>query len=905
MRALFLSILDMTTVGSAVILVVLLARLCLYRAPRKFSYLLWGVVAFRLCCPFSFRAAFSLFSLRPEQTATVPKLITAPSTATPTFVTPPTTSIPVPTPIFTQSISEPLPIVGTPTTAATNTGVPWLTIASVVWLIGAAAMIVWGCVGYLRKMRQMRTAILLFDNVLASEHVRSPFILGIFRPKIYLPFHLDCSTRRCVLAHEQYHLRQHDHLVMLLAFSLLALHWFNPLCWIAFFLMSRDMEMRCDEAMLAANGINRKTYAQALLTISANRRFLWPTTPAFGTSAVERRIRRVLRWKYPRTGMTAAALLLSAVVFAACAADPLLADTVPPTPQSTATSTTLPATVHEPMSLGNYQSILHYAQEQVAQVKTVEYLHLLDTIETAAVIDTKVTGIEKLAELETFADGTLELWTVQPLLKLDVNPYVIRTESGLKECDGWHAPDNGIDRRIVALPLSDGTYRILSDALADPAEFPGNYPSYEEALHDWYITVCGVDAPRIMIDLSYDHGQTSVPARRVDGDGWYLYFPADSNWSQPHDTALRWVSDQFLGSSVEIRRLVYDDPQWSQAMRDCADGNLNPSRHADGNTWDYYFPASETVCWQVRITQQPTITVGAVRQKQQALLHKIAESFTVTAPTTAICADDVGESLLKAMMHEIENGAAADLLLTRSELPVTALEDRNAAAIHRYSNDWSLPNSVSYFLAIAQNSYTTIQATPIPQTPGNDAVMLIADSGWSLIAFDTIDEVCLHGPLGRYWLQPGENAWISPYEALRSWYDAHEEAAVARSGVLLGSDLNAQQAAQAYADAFGYVGLSVSTGSYARLSHSKSIVEMNAEATAHARAEGQIGANSECFTLTWVFVPENERSELWHCAGNTMRYRGELAPEGSNAYVIYRSGYVTHTADGWDVTITG
>ena len=117
--------------------------------------------------------------------------------------------------------------------------------------------------------------------------------------------------------------------------------------------------------------------------------------------------------------------------------------------------------------------------------------------------------------------------------------------------------------------------------------------------------------------------------------------------------------------------------------------------------------------------------------------------------------------------------------------------------------------------------------------------------------------------------------------------------------------MNAQQAAQAYADAFGHVGLSVSTGSYARLSYSKSIVEMNAEATAHARAEGQIGANSECFTLTWVFVPENERSELWHCAGNTMRYRGELAPEGSNAYVIYRSGYVTHTADGWDVTITG
>ena len=138
-----------------------------------------------------------------------------------------------------------------------------LTIAAVIWCVGMAALLIYSVVCYLQMKRHMRTAVLLRENIYQSEYIRSPFLLGLIRPKIYIPYGLDENTLRYVLAHERYHIRRRDYLVKPFAFLLLTVHWFNPLCWLAFYLMSRDMEMSCDEKVLGAQGNSVQAYSTA------------------------------------------------------------------------------------------------------------------------------------------------------------------------------------------------------------------------------------------------------------------------------------------------------------------------------------------------------------------------------------------------------------------------------------------------------------------------------------------------------------------------------------------------------------------------------------------------------------------------------------------------------------------
>ena len=316
MEKLFLELLNMSCAASYVIAAVLLLRLLLKKAPRRYSYALWSAAAFRLCCPVSFSAKFSLFGLL-DLTQRGAALNFVPENLGMMAQPEVHTGLTAVNAVLRDSMPAATPA------GSVNPMQVIIFGASVVWLAGAAALAAYGLVSYLLLRRRLRTATRLEGNVFACETVRSPFVLGVLRPRIYLPYGLDGESRAFVLAHERYHLKRRDPLVRLFAFCLLALHWFNPLVWIAFFCMSRDMETSCDEKVLENGGA--KAYSLCLLSVASGRRFPAPGPLAFGETGVKGRIRHALAWKKPRRWAVAAAIVLCAVTILACSVNPLQA----------------------------------------------------------------------------------------------------------------------------------------------------------------------------------------------------------------------------------------------------------------------------------------------------------------------------------------------------------------------------------------------------------------------------------------------------------------------------------------------------------------------------------------------------------------------------------------------------
>ena len=324
MERFFLQIVNMSITASWIILAVLVLRLLLRRAPKKYSYALWSVVAFRLCCPVSFKAAFSFLSLlnfgRKQPAAQMGVQPSGAMVYVPSDIGfAPQPEVHLGSEVISEAVTGSLPA-ATPMYSANPMQI-LLAIAAAVWCVGMAAMVIYSLVSWLLLKRRLRTATLLEGNLWQSERVGSPFILGIVRPKIYIPYHLDADTLRYVLDHERNHLKRGDHLIKLLGFLLLTVHWFNPLCWLAFWLMGKDMEMRCDEAVLEKDG-GAKPYGTALLSFAANRRFPLAGPLAFGESGVKSRIQNILRWERPRVWITVLALVICLAALLACAANP-------------------------------------------------------------------------------------------------------------------------------------------------------------------------------------------------------------------------------------------------------------------------------------------------------------------------------------------------------------------------------------------------------------------------------------------------------------------------------------------------------------------------------------------------------------------------------------------------------
>jgi len=264
MSSLFITILNMSLTGAFVIGLICLVRLALKKIPKMISYCLWAAAGFRLIFPFSIESAFSLIPFNPE-------------------LIPPDISV------------QPAAYAGV---VGSNPFQVWVTIGLFLWLFGVTAMFFYGVASYMILKDKLKTATCVEANICELETIKTPFVFGIFSPKIYLPTDLTTWERRYIVLHEQTHIRRCDNIVKYVAYLILCLHWFNPLVWLAFFLMGRDMEMSCDECVLKELSDNtKKEYSMALLSLATEQRILGEIPLAFGDGYIDGRIRNILHLK--------------------------------------------------------------------------------------------------------------------------------------------------------------------------------------------------------------------------------------------------------------------------------------------------------------------------------------------------------------------------------------------------------------------------------------------------------------------------------------------------------------------------------------------------------------------------------------------------------------------------------
>ena len=278
-------LLRINLVASFVILIVLAARLILKRAPKVFSYALWAIVLIRLLIPVSIPSPVSVIPDTPAASGAVinsalPEIeFETLRDREQNYYESQNTS-PEDVQVYVSRTMEPMVYL------------------SLAWIVGIAGLLLYSGISYLRIRKKVRIAVPLRSNIWIADDIKSPFVIGFIKPKIYLPNNL--GEQEYIILHEQHHIRRFDHVIKTLAFLALTIHWFNPLVWIAFVLACKDMEMSCDEAVIRKLGENvRADYSASLLTLATGRRIIAGTPLAFGEGDTKGRIKNLAKWKKP------------------------------------------------------------------------------------------------------------------------------------------------------------------------------------------------------------------------------------------------------------------------------------------------------------------------------------------------------------------------------------------------------------------------------------------------------------------------------------------------------------------------------------------------------------------------------------------------------------------------------
>ena len=302
MSELFLKIVNMSISASWVVIAVLTLRFCLKKAPKWVNVLLWGIVAVRMVFPFSIESVLSL--------------IPSAETISPTVMMEQTPSVQTGVPALNHVINPVISSSFTPAPGASANPLQiWIPVLAGIWLFGIAALFLYSAVSYWRLRRKVCEAVILRGNIYQSEKVCSPFVLGIIRPKIYLPYHMDSREMDHVIAHEQTHIRRKDHWWKPLGFLLLTTHWFNPLMWLSYILLCQDIELACDEKVIRKmSNEQRADYTQALVACSVDRRLITACPLAFGEIGVKERVKSVMNYKKPAFWIVLASVIVCAVI---------------------------------------------------------------------------------------------------------------------------------------------------------------------------------------------------------------------------------------------------------------------------------------------------------------------------------------------------------------------------------------------------------------------------------------------------------------------------------------------------------------------------------------------------------------------------------------------------------------
>ena len=311
MAAVFLKLLNLSISASWLVLAVLVLRLVSKRSPKWVNVLLWGIVALRLVLPFSIESALSLIPSAETVSPAAVQFDPAPTI---------TSGVSVIDNAVNPSLSEHFAAVPT---ASVNPLYAGAYIAGWAWLIGLGAMLLYALASYLRLRRRVSVSLPIQDHIYLCDAISSPFILGVVKPRIYLPSGLDEVQRQNVLSHERAHLARRDHWWKPLGFALLAVYWFNPVLWLAYTLLCRDIELACDERVIRTMDESAvKTYSTVLLACSMPRKAVITCPLAFGEVGVKERVKNALHYKKPAFWVVAASVAVCVVVAVCFLTDP-------------------------------------------------------------------------------------------------------------------------------------------------------------------------------------------------------------------------------------------------------------------------------------------------------------------------------------------------------------------------------------------------------------------------------------------------------------------------------------------------------------------------------------------------------------------------------------------------------
>ena len=707
MHRLFPIVCNMSLTASVVILAVLAVRLLLRRAPKVFSYALWAVVLFRLLCPVSVTSAVSLLGAlgapAQERTAVTSVVEYVPADIVRNMAP---TVTPLPQEPFPAEPGENIvgtaPSVTQPAAPSSPLSGP-VAVLTLTWLTGMALLLLYSVVSLLRLRRRLVGAVRLEDNIYLADYIPSPFVMGLFRPKIYLPSTLTETERGYILRHEQYHLRRRDHVVKLLSFLALCVHWFNPLVWAAFILAGKDMEMSCDEAVVRELGEDiRADYSASLLSLATGRRIVAGMPLAFGEGDTGGRIRNLLNWKRPQPWIIAVCAVVCVGLIALCAANPKGSGTPTEDPPADRTET------------GQWPSVEAYVQQvMLSQTEARYYTENADGTasgqpHTAAVTDRKLEYLTKGGELAGLdPDGVLEEWEYFYLVKLDVDTASVALVGGQYYDDEEYF---SLDDRhvIVALRHDDGSYDILcDDPINDGGDFFGYHNTIEEAIYDWYVTDRKLDLPLYVEDwidqINYNNPNDkpgNYPVHRYDVDGGYLYIPGDT-WvmSTPERgvegaRTYTWTSAYDTGSQIVVS---YDEGSLEAQIADAENVGftaVDDTRRVwrldqDGAHLRYYFyPAADGNGYWTVATYWTDLGISNYVHIfiEPQVMYLMAESFT---PTESFPAAGASTRTTMTSTYRAEvDGRAADLTVSytveqkNGELQLCSLDSARARNVH-------------------------------------------------------------------------------------------------------------------------------------------------------------------------------------------------------------------------------
>ncbi len=425
MDNLFLQVLNMSITASYVILVVIVARLLFKKAPKVFSYALWFVVLFRLVSPFSFDSIFSLIPVSSRQTSPADIMYSQTPIHTDSIIA------------MNQAVNNSLPA---PEVAASVNPVQiWVSLGAILWVFGLLLLLVYSIYTAVKLYLKLKPAKPVYDNVYEINGIKTPFIFGIIRPKIYLPIGLSENESVYIIKHEQTHIRRFDHIIKPFAFFAVCVHWFNPLVWVAFFLMSKDMELSCDESVIKQMGYEiKKDYSTSLLSLSTGRRILGGSPLAFGENNTRGRIINILNYKKPAFWVVIVAVIAVAAISVGLMSNPQ----------------------KKQLSIEDYAN--QFIEETIATYDTDDNYF--------KIIDRKITRLERIASFDELLPATtLEIWSLEYRLKPE-DMSKIRLAGGMNEVDGWITEEASMGKPMLVFSYENSTPQYLGPIWSGEAD---------------------------------------------------------------------------------------------------------------------------------------------------------------------------------------------------------------------------------------------------------------------------------------------------------------------------------------------------------------------------------------------------------------------------------------------------